>query len=81
MGGTPTVGVSSTSKADDHASHCREKICMVHIAAATSAADCASPIFARIQVASSTSSLVASRPTSCAAMRSVAATSAATSAA
>ena len=54
---------------------------MVHSADATSAADCASPIFARIQVASSTSSLVASRPTIVLAMRSVAATSAEISAA
>ena len=75
-GGTPTAGVSSTSKDDAHLSHCRENVCMVQSAAATSAADCASPILARIHVASSTSSLVAARPTSCAAIRSVAATSA-----
>ena len=78
-GGTPTVGVSSTSKPDDHASHWRENTCMFHSASVTSAPDSASPIFASIQVASSTSSLVASRPTSCFDARSVAATSALTS--
>ena len=80
-GGTPTVGVSSTSKAFDHSSHWREKVCIVHSAVVTSPPDWASPMRASTHVASSTSSLRASRPTSCGARRSVAATSAAISAA